>query len=176
MKYCLFAIMLLVAGCSTLRDYPQRTVDELLDRGFYVYQLGINDDWSSEVTIWSFNKHCSGSLTEDKWNPIHITFTNEDIGSFDIRISPQDAIWNNSIEANSIELNADWIPSMSGQYYQLDTNLIVIKVKDAHNMDVIVSSMLGLDVLVLLIEDLHYIHSPEQTVTDPWAETCGYSE
>jgi len=168
MKYFLAAIILFLAGCS---NHPQRTVNELLYRGFYVYQLSETDDWSSEITLWSFNKHCSGSLTEDKWNPIQIRFINEDIGSFDVRISPQDAIWNPAIEGNSIELNSDWIPSESGEYYQMDNGLIQIKVKDVHNMDVIISSMLGLDVLMPLIEDLHYVNS-RNTVTDPWAEIC----
>ncbi|MBZ0285586.1 MAG: hypothetical protein K8L97_32950 [Anaerolineae bacterium] len=168
--------LLIFVGCSNQQTYPERSLDEISQANFYAYVFAdayeVTHQWTKSVKLWSFNKHCSDFFSEDTWNPLYIIYNNTSGDNLEIRISPQDALWNLNKITTTVDINTAWIPSHSGEYYKNDNGLVQIKIKDFWNMDVIISSRLSLDSLVGLIENLTYFGPPVTNVSNPWANSC----
>lgn len=169
--------ILYLIGCCNTQFVGERSIDELSQAGFYVYVFPdayeIQSDWRRVVKLSSFNKQCSGFFSEDTWNPIYVTYSNGSDSAFEIRISPQDAIWDMSKTTKIISLDVDWIPTNQGEYYLTETNQINIKAKDIFGMDIIFTSNLSADTLAELIKRLEYKGPSLTTVNDPWQAACG---
>jgi hypothetical protein len=164
------------AACDNQQSFPERSVDEISHVGFYAYVLSdpyeTEFHWRKTIKLWSFDKHCSGFFSEDTWNPIYITYTQGMTESFELRISPQDAIWDRSKDTKQIGIDASWIPNRQGEYYEADNGLRFIRIKDSLGMDVIVSSTLEINTLIRLIEHMEYVGPSYTTVINPWEAAC----
>lgn len=73
-------VLLTVTGCS--KPHPLNpTYEELVHRGFYIYVLPSNEvaarKWQETVSIWSWDRHCSGVELSETANPIRVVYTGE---------------------------------------------------------------------------------------------------
>jgi hypothetical protein len=171
-----FSTIFLLVACDSVLSNHERSIEELSQAGYYVYIL--SDDyqnrfgWDRVVSMWSFDKQCSGFFSEDTWNPISAIYRNDPGDFFEVRISPQDAIWDVSKPANTISLDVQWIPSGEGTYYITDSGQVSLMIEDNFGMDVVVSSNLQLNYIIDLINQLAYIGPNPATVNNPWQAVC----
>jgi hypothetical protein len=169
--------LLLTSRCSNLSSDPVRSIDELSQAGFYAYILPSSYEnelgWTRIIKLSSFDKQCSNFFSEDTWNPIYISYTANNQRILEIRISPQDAIWDLSKPTHPIDINATWIPIRQGEFYFTDQGQTFIKVKDNFGLDVIFSSTLSPQATVEIINWLEYAGPEENEVTNPWQTACG---
>lgn len=166
-------LSVIFASCNS---NPIRSLPAIINAGFYIYQFEEGyesaNGWEKTIQIWSFDKHCGNLFSEDDWNPIQITYTNHAQTHFQIRISPQDAIFDVSQSMNSIALDADWIPNHTGDYYIGSGGETQLRIKDRFGMDVIISTFLSPKELPNLIDKLHYFGPDLESSDDPWKAHC----
>ena len=181
-KYWLrLLVSLWLAACSSQSiDFNNLSIEQLTSSGFYAYvlpkDLVVNRGWNQTITMKSFNDHCVQFDTIPESNPIHIVYKDDNRTPFSLEISPVYQAWNRNRQITVIEVNADWIPNREAEYYIDESGGITLKVKDQHNMDVVIHSwedILGIDEITDLISQLQYRGSSIDSSTNPWEQICG---
>lgn len=172
---CLIVLSIL-SGCASLLNNDERSVNELANAGFYVYafpdKYENQNHWKKIIKLSSFDSQCADFFSNDNWNPIYIDYTDDQKDAFEIRISPQDAIWDKNVTASTIPLEATWIPTQKGEYYSSGNGGTIIKIKDKYAMDVIISSYLSPQMLADIITHLEYHGANPVLGTNPWKDNC----
>jgi hypothetical protein len=173
---CSVFSLLSLAACGSSTTSSGRSVDELKNAGYYVYafpdQYESQHTWSKVIKFGSFDDQCKDFFANDNWNPIYVNYTDGSQNTFEVRISPQDRIWDSSKTTNEVTLNAAWIPEHKGVYYLTQNGGTVIKAKDSFGMDVIVTSFLSPTALADLISSLEYDGPNRSTISNPWQAAC----
>jgi hypothetical protein len=174
---CSALIFLMFTACANQGNNTERTVEGIKNAGFYIYsfssQYESQNTWKKVIKLTSFTDQCHGFFSNDTWNPIYINYIDASSNSFEIRISPQDEIWDSSKTTTEIPLNTNWIPDHKGEYYSMQNGGTAIKAKDSFGMDIIITSFLKSSVLADFIAHLEYYGADPATVSNPWKSACG---
>lgn len=159
-------------GCSPTHPlYP--TYEELTRRGFYIYVLPESEveqrGWLQTVSIWSWDRHCKGIELSETFNPISVTYREQEgtRPEFVITIGPWDMAWDYRKPTTEVNLDTPWALDGTAVYYT-NANYIRFKFQDRFGIPVQISSRLSINEIVELINQLEYIGPPPETVTNPW--------
>ena len=163
--------LLAVTGCS--KPHPLNpTYEELVHRGFYIYVLPSNEvaarKWQETVSIWSWDRHCSGVELSETANPIRVVYTGEsDQPELRLTIGPWSMAWDHRQSTTAIQLNTEWARTGSARYYVVE-GYLNLAFEDRFGIPVRIGSRHPVTEVVHLINQLEYIGPPSETVGNPW--------
>jgi hypothetical protein len=170
-------ILVLMAACSSHpRTGLDPTVEQLNDRGYYVYILPdeyqTDLDWTQAIHIHSFDIHCRNPVS-GFFNPVRVIYKDANGTTvLTIGIAPYYALWDHGITTTTIPLLLGWIPDKAGEYYLAGEGTVTLKLQDMLGMDVVMFSILELDQLVEVINWLEYVGPDIDSVGNPWIKVC----
>ncbi|MCC6617186.1 MAG: hypothetical protein IT320_27175 [Anaerolineae bacterium] len=172
-----FLAMFLAVGCTAPGpDFRNLTVEQLRDAGYYGYLL---PEWAAEandlsvrISMDSFDAQCSPDSGSD--NPVRILYTDADGLSYvGISIAPYNTDWDNTgTVRETLAINAEWVPSRSGQLDLFVNGNPIVLVEDTFGHEVVFFTRLSLPELVAFIQSLSYAGPPVETWEDPWVANC----
>jgi hypothetical protein len=168
-----FALLAVIAKSRWLIDFDNLSESQLVEAGYYAYilpsEMQADFNYHRIIRMHGFDWHCNPGSRDDNWNPVEIRYTNLDqVHVFDIRISPNDAIFDKGV-AKAISLNFAGSNTHMAQYY-IENGGTNIEFYDRYGMDVVFASPLSLDSVKELISDLIFIG--DTNVTNPWQAAC----
>jgi len=168
----LYFVLTLAVGCS--QSHPLHpSYEELTQRGFYVYVLPEEAvkqrGWSQTVTIWSWDRHCSGVASSETFNPIRVNYGGpQDLSGLTMLIGPWSMYWDHRKPTTEAQLDTSWAEHSIAVYYVVDDDYIHLKFKDRFGIPVQIGSRLPITEVTQLINQLEYIGPPPESVIDPW--------
>lgn len=165
-------LLSVVVGCSRSHPPLHPSYEELTRRGFYVYVLPeeeVNDrKWTQTVTIWSWDKHCSGGEIGEVFNPIRVSYgESQGQSGLTILIGPWSMYWDNREPTTEVELNTLWGTDDTAAYYIVD-GYVHLRFEDRFGFPVQVLSNIPITEVVQLVNQLEYIGPPPESVSNPW--------
>lgn len=189
----LFVITLLCGliflGLSIIQEQMDEnlTIDEILNKEFYVYLLPNDivksEGWEQTILMYSsFDEHCYQEDTIYRGNPIIIQYRNEKLNSqFSIAIEPiLPGVWNS--QANDIRqeiVQIDFIKGGGIEYYTIEddniskSDVTSFRFEDDIGMQVIINVWnLSVTESLSLISRLEYSGPDKTVVGNPWQKIC----
>jgi hypothetical protein len=178
-----FALVFAVTGCS---NSSQISYDRLKQEGFYVYVLPEDEiaqrGWEQEITLQSFDKHCRGLTVDETYNPLRIRYVDPSVAPpreglpgqslFDIQLGPWVPPWVSGEGWREVDLELEYADGKTASYKEWPNStpgvFLGVAFKDIFGQPIYVGSWLPLTETVSLVNKLHYVGPPPDTVVNPW--------
>lgn len=168
-----YIVLAVAVGCS--EDRPLHpSYEELRQRGFYAYVLPEAEvekrGWSQTVSIWSWDRHCTGVEPSENSNPIRVRYDGPQSG-LTLLLGPWDLYWDHRKPTSEVSLDTSWAMGGIAVYYVIsedDVDYIHLKFMDRFGIPVQVVSNLFIVEVVQLLNQVEYIGPPPETVANPW--------
>jgi hypothetical protein len=173
----LFVILALAACSNASQTDLHLTEQQLANAGYYAYVLPERYEtdlhWSQDIHIYSFNVHCTPVSSSEFFNPVNISYKDEeDNPVLTVSIAPDYEVWDRRKTTTSITLESEWVSDKEGEYYLTDVGTIALKFTDVLDMEVVVFSSFELGNLTEVIEQLQYMGPNIDDVGNPWLAAC----
>ena len=165
-------MFIVTTGCTGESHPLNPTFEELMQRGFYVYVLPKSEmekrGWSQTVSIWSWDRHCTGVEPSETSNPIYVRYEGQqEQPGFALAIGPWDMTWDHREPTTEVEIDTQWAANGRAVYYIIE-DYAHIRFEDRFGIPVQVGSRLPITEMVQLINQLEYVGPPSDAVGDPW--------
>jgi hypothetical protein len=177
-KKIILAFIVLVSGVMILLtrnvDFDSLSEEQLTDAGYYVYVIPppYQDElgWSRTISMKSFDWHCIQEMDSrnDHWNSIRVRYSNKDGEVLTIRISPNDALFDEN-RAKELQINPQLGTLHAAEHYEID-KVQIVKILDPLGNEVVLTSELPLVVIESIVDSFILVGKVGET--SPWEKIC----